>query len=253
MVFDLSEKVSLVTGAGSSSGIGFASARFLQTMGSQIFITGKSDRIIDRAKELNCPYFIADLTKEKDVKDLINEVKKVYGALDVLVNNAGMTSVKEPQGTESGDIESTTISGFLSSIERNLISAFLVTKESLQLLKKSKNPRVIMISSITGPFMAMKNEVSYASSKAGLAGLTRSLALDLAQDGILVNAIAPGWIATESQSESEKISGLSTPLKRSAEPQEVASLVGYLASDEAGYITGQVIALDGGNSIQEER
>jgi 3-oxoacyl-[acyl-carrier protein] reductase len=253
MVFNLSHKTSLITGAGSSNGIGFASAKFLQSMGSKVFISGKSDRIKDRAKELSCPFFIADLTKEEEVKNLITEVKKEFGSLDVLVNNAGMTSIVDELGFESGNIENTSFDKFISSVERNLVSAFLVTKESLELLKKSKSPRVIMITSITGPFMAMKNEVSYASSKAGLAGLTRSLALDFAKDNILVNAIAPGWIATESQTENEKNAGLNTPLKRSAKPEEIASLVGYLASDEAGYMTGQVIAVDGGNSIQEER
>ncbi len=253
MVFNLSHKTSLITGSGSSNGIGFASAKFLQSMGSKVFITGKSERIKERSKELNCPYFIADLTKEEEVRNLINEVKKEFGSLDILVNNAGMTSVIDTPGAESGNIENTSLQKFISSFERNLVSAFLVTKESLELLKKSKSPRVIMITSITGPFMAMKNEVSYASSKAGLAGLTRSLALDFAKDNILVNAIAPGWIQTESQTENEKLAGLNTPLKRSAKPEEIASFVGYLASDEAGYMTGQVIAVDGGNSIQEER
>ena len=253
MVFNLSHKTSLITGSGSSNGIGFASAKFLQSMGSKVFITGKSERIKERSKELNCPYFIADLTKEEEVRNLINEVKKEFGTLDVLVNNAGMTSVIDTPGAESGNIENTSLQKFISSFQRNLVSAFLVTKESLDLLKKSKSPRVIMITSITGPFMAMKNEVSYASSKAGLAGLTRSLALDFAKDNILVNAIAPGWIQTESQTENEKLAGLNTPLKRSAKPEEIASFVGYLASDEAGYMTGQVIAVDGGNSIQEER
>ena len=93
MVFNLSHKTSLITGSGSSNGIGFASAKFLQSMGSKVFITGKSERIKERSKELNCPYFIADLTKEEEVRNLINEVKKEFGSLDVLVNNAGMTSV----------------------------------------------------------------------------------------------------------------------------------------------------------------
>jgi 3-oxoacyl-[acyl-carrier protein] reductase len=164
-----------------------------------------------------------------------------------------MTSVIDKAGSESGSIENTSHSAFIASVERNLVSAFLVTKECLELLKKSKSPRVIMITSITGPFMAMNNEVGYASSKAGLVGLTRSLALDFAKDNILINAIAPGWIKTESQSELESKAGLKTPLKRSAQPEEIASLVGYLASDEASYVTGQVIAVDGGNSINEER
>lgn len=253
MVFDLSNKTALITGAGSNNGIGFASAKFLKSMGAQVFITGKSDRIIDRAKELNYPYFVADLTKEADVLKLIKLVDQEFGQLDVLINNAGMTSVIDKSGVESGSIENTTYANFIAAVERNLVSAFLVTKEVLYLLKKSKSPRVIMITSITGPLMAMSDEVGYASSKAGLVGLTRSLALDFAKDNILVNAIAPGWIATESQTDKEKQAGLKTPLKRSAKPEEIASLVGYLASDESSYLTGQVIAVDGGNSIMEER
>jgi len=151
MVFNLSHKTALITGAGSGTGIGFASAKFLSAMGAKVFITGKSDRIIDRAKELNCPYFIADLTVEAEVLKLIELVDKEFGQLDVLINNAGMTSVIDKVGIESGSIENTTHAGFIAAIERNLVSAFLVTKESLYLLKKSKSPRVIMITSITGP------------------------------------------------------------------------------------------------------
>ncbi len=253
MPFDLTGKVALITGAGSSAGIGFTTAKLLHEMGSKVFITGKSERIKDRANDLNCPYLIADLSNVRDVEILAERVKDEYGQLDILVNNAGMTSVDSGQGAESGDIESIDLQNFVASLERNLVSAFLVTKYSLELLKESGNPRVIMISSITGPLMAMKNEVSYASSKAGMAGLTKSLALDLAKYRILVNAIAPGWIATESQTSHEKKFGLNTPLGRSANAAEVASLVGYLASNEASYITGQIIAVDGGNSIQEER
>ena len=253
MVFDLTNKTALITGAGSGTGIGFVSAKFLTSMGAKVFITGKSDRIIDRAKELSCPYFVADLTKEAEVLKLIKLVDQEFGQLDVLINNAGMTSVIDKSGIESGSIENTTYANFIAAVERNLVSAFLVTKEALYLLKKSKSPRVIMITSITGPLMAMSEEVGYASSKAGLVGLTRSLALDFAKDNILVNAIAPGWIATESQTEKEKQAGSKTPLKRSAKPEEIASLVGYLASDESSYLTGQVIAVDGGNSIMEER
>jgi 3-oxoacyl-[acyl-carrier protein] reductase len=196
---------------------------------------------------------VADLTKEADVLKLIKLVDQEFGQLDVLINNAGMTSVIDKSGVESGSLENTTYANFIAAVERNLVSAFLVTKEALYLLKKSKSPRVIMITSITGPLMAMSDEVGYASSKAGLVGLTRSLALDFAKDNILVNAIAPGWIATESQTDKEKQAGLKTPLKRSAKPEEIASLVGYLASDESSYLTGQVIAVDGGNSIMEER
>ena len=98
MVFNLTNKTALITGAGSGTGIGFASAKFLNSMGAKVFITGKSDRIIDRAKELNCPYFVADLTKEAEVLKLIKLVDQEFGQLDVLTNNAGMTSVIDKSG-----------------------------------------------------------------------------------------------------------------------------------------------------------
>ncbi|MFM9095279.1 MAG: SDR family NAD(P)-dependent oxidoreductase, partial [Actinomycetes bacterium] len=123
MVFNLGHKTSLITGAGSSNGIGFASAKFLQSMGSKVFITGKSERIKERARELSCPFFIADLTKEEEVKNLITEVKKEFGTLDVLVNNAGITSIDDELGFESGNIENTSFDKFISSVERNLVSA----------------------------------------------------------------------------------------------------------------------------------
>jgi 3-oxoacyl-[acyl-carrier protein] reductase len=252
-VFDLNGKTCLITGAGSSKGIGFASAKLLQKMGATVFLAGKSERVKDRAQELGCLYFCADLTKETEVKELFIKVSQEFKILDVLVNNAGMTAVNEQAGQESGDISQTSYEMFTASWQRNLGSIFLVTKAFLPLLRKSDNPRVVMISSITGTLMAMKNEVSYAASKAGISGLTKALALDFASDKILVNAIAPGWVATDSQLDSEVQAGLNTPLQRSARPEEIASLVGYLASDEASYLTGQIIAVDGGNSIQEER
>jgi len=101
--------------------------------------------------------------------------------------------------------------------------------------------------------MAMKNEVSYAAAKAGMTGLMKALALDEAAQGITVNAVAPGWIATESQTESEKAEGATTPIGRSGTPLEIAAAIAFLVSPNASYITGQTLVVDGGNSIAEER
>ena len=110
-----------------------------------------------------------------------------------------------------------------------------------------------MISSATGGLMAMKNQPIYATAKAALLGLVRSIALDEAKYGINCNAILPGWIETDTQNTHERLQGMKSPLGRNGKPEEIASLVGWLASDSAGYMTGQTLVIDGGNSISEER
>jgi 3-oxoacyl-[acyl-carrier protein] reductase len=115
------------------------------------------------------------------------------------------------------------------------------------------NGRIINIASVTGPAMAMRGESAYAAAKAGLVGLTRSMALDYAPNGITVNAVAPGWIASSSQTDGEKVEGHLVPMGRSGQVEEVASAVAWLASPAASYVTGQCLIIDGGNSIAEER
>jgi 3-oxoacyl-[acyl-carrier protein] reductase len=113
--------------------------------------------------------------------------------------------------------------------------------------------RVINVTSVTGPVMAMRGEVGYAAAKAGLVGLTRALAVDEAPHRVTVNAVAPGWIATGSQTASEVAEGALTPGGRSGTPDEVASAIAWLATPGAGYLTGQLIVVDGGNCVAEER
>ena len=110
-----------------------------------------------------------------------------------------------------------------------------------------------MVSSVTGGLMAMANQPVYAAAKAAMIGLMRSISLDEAKYGVTCNAILPGWIETDTQSSHEKLQGLKTPLGRNGKPEEIASLVGWLASNDSGYMTGQTLVIDGGNSISEER
>jgi len=257
-VFDFVGRKVLITGCGSESGIGFTTAKLLRSLGAEIFITSTTERIFDRARELQIsPHcsFVGELSNWSNVEDLMLRVHQELGGLDVLINNAGMTSISNPAGStqEVGSAFDVSVDGFQESIRRNLSSAFLVSKRALPLIRQGTHPRIVMVSSVTGSIMAMRNDVGYASAKAGLIGMVRSIALDEAKNGITCNAVSPGWIATSSQLPHEHLEGLATPLGRSALAEEVAAVLIFLASSEASYITGQNIVVDGGNSIQEER
>ncbi|MEN9692746.1 MAG: hypothetical protein RLZZ330_390 [Actinomycetota bacterium] len=248
-------RVVLITGAGSETGIGFAAAQQFKSQNYQVVITGASSRILERAIELGVKGFAADLFVEADVIKLVSSIQSEFGQLDVLVNNAGMTSVEKPM-QETGEANSVfdiSLENWQKSLSRNLDTAFLVSKHCLPLIRKSSAGRIINISSVTGPVMAMKNDAAYAAAKAGLIGMTRSLAIDEARHEITVNAVSPGWIATGSQTSDEARQGSTVPLGRSGTADEVASAILWLANPQNGYITGQNIVVDGGNSIAEER
>ena len=209
-VFRLDDRVALITGAGSPTGIGFTTARFLGRMGATVFLTGASDRVADREAELRADgitafSFAADLTVDAEVDGLVERVVAVAGRIDIVVNNAGMTSVAKPMEAsgETGSVADMTRAEWDASLTRNLTTAFLVSKAALPALRASGHGRVISVASVTGPLMAMANDASYAASKAGMVGLMRSLAIDEAAAGITANTVAPGWIATGSQTPHE--------------------------------------------------
>lgn len=249
-MFSLHGKIALVTGAGSAQGIGFSAAKALKNLGAELLLVGASERIHDRAKEIEAQSFICDLTVESQVQHLLSQIPK----LDILVNNAGMTSLKAPADeNEATDLSDVGMDSWRQGMARNLDTAFLTTKHALPKLRNSQGGRIVMVSSVTGGLMAMKNQPVYGAAKAALVGLTKSIALDEAKNGITCNAVLPGWIKTESISLAEQANGAAVPIGRGGTPDEVAALIAWLATPEASYTTGQAIAIDGGNSIMEER
>jgi 3-oxoacyl-[acyl-carrier protein] reductase len=246
--------VAVVTGAGSIDGIGYATARVLAQTGHQVVIVSTTGRIKDRAAELRAAGgdvhgVIADLTSEADVERVL-EYATALGEVQQLVNNAGMAILGRMD--EPGPIEQLERGAWQRSLERNLTTAFLVTRAFLPGMKARGYGRVVNVSSTTGAVSAVAGDTAYAAAKAGMVGFTRAVALEAAPYGVTVNAVAPGWIATGSQTEREAAAGRRTPVRRSGTPEEAAALIAFLASREASYITGQLIVADGGNALVED-
>lgn len=248
-LFALDGKVALVTGAGSPGGIGFACARTLRELGATVAVAATSDRIHDRAAELGAKGFVADLTDLAQVERLVADVESSLGPIDLLVNNAGMTSVTDEETWLS--ITDMSPEQWRSGIVRNLDTAFLMTRAVMSGMRERGFGRIVNVTSTSGTTCAMPNEASYVAGKGGMRGLTLASAVETAAFGVTCNAVAPGWIRTPSSLSQELEYGERTPMQRMGEPAEIAAAVAFFCSPAASYVTGQTLVVDGGNSIRE--
>lgn len=253
--FDLTGRTALVTGAGSAEGIGFATARILGSLGATVVITATTERVGERVAELEAlgiaaEGVVARLESPELVAELVAELEARSISADIVVNNAGMIATGD--GWARGDL-AMPARDWQATIDANLSSTFYVSRALLPAMVERGWGRIINVSSTTGGVGAARDDIAYAAAKAGVVGLTRALAVDSARSGVTVNAVAPGWIATASQLESEVVEGTLVPAGRSGSPAEVASVIASLAIPGAGYITGQLVVVDGGNAIAEER
>jgi len=253
---NLAGQVALVTGAGSADGIGFACARSLAADGAHVVIASTTDRINDRVAELeamghSATGFVGDLMADGVASTLVAATLAVANRVDVCVNNAGMIAVGiSPRSRTTDEVGA---DDWADSLHRNLTTCFTVTQACLPAMRERGYGRIVNIASTSGPVQAFLGDPGYHAAKAGMIGLTRAIALEVAHVGITVNAVSPGWIATAGQLMGEHNAGSYTPLGRSGTSDEVAAAVRFLADPSASFITAQQIVVDGGNSLPEDR
>ncbi|MGD9570116.1 MAG: SDR family NAD(P)-dependent oxidoreductase [Sedimentibacter sp.] len=250
-MFDLTGKVAIVTGA--TKGIGYSIAMSLAESGADIVVVSRNEGDCKRvAEEINnkgrkALAYACDVTKKSMIEDLILKTVDGFGKIDILVNNAGIAVTKAAVDLAEEDWDRV--------VNTNLKGVFLVAQAVGKRMIEQKSGRIINIASMFG-LVGDKNILPYLCSKGGVVQLTRGLALEWAKYNVLVNAIAPGYVITpinEKELSQEKVQNYllgKTPMRRFGTSDEIASTAVFLASDEASYLTGSVLSVDGGWTAQ---
>ncbi|MHB8035560.1 3-ketoacyl-ACP reductase [Clostridium botulinum] len=245
----LEGRTAIVTGA--SRGIGRAIAKKLASMGANLVLNYRSsakeiDTLLEEIKEFGIETLViqGDVSSFEDSKKIADEAKNKFGTIDILINNAGITKDSLILRMAEEDFDKV--------ISVNLKGVYNCSKHIAPIMLKQRSGKIINISSVVG-VAGNAGQCNYAAAKAGVIGITKSLAKELGSRGITVNAVAPGYIRTDMtdalpEKVKKSIEDL-LPLKRLGTPEDVAETVGFLASDKAAYITGQVIHVDGGMII----
>jgi 3-oxoacyl-[acyl-carrier protein] reductase len=229
----------LVTGG--NRGIGLAIARAFADAGDKVAITCRSGEAPAELKEAGCLAVKCDITDAEQVEQAYKEIEAEHGPVEVLVANAGITKDQLLMRMSEED--------FTSVLDTNLSGTFRVVKRANRGMLRARKGRVVLISSVVG-LLGSAGQANYAASKAGLVGFARSLARELGSRNITFNVVAPGFVDTDMTkvlTEEQRANIVSqVPLGRYAQPEEIAATVRFLSSDDASYITGAVIPVDGG-------
>ena len=255
----LENKVAVVTGGAMGNGLGIVKV-FLK-YGAKVAISEYAEKLSQTVEELKKEYpenvegYMVDIRQEDKVEEAIEKTIEKFGKIDILINNAGVCRLENfmKMNNELRDFH----------FDINIKGTWNVSKSCIKYMEKQKNTAIVNLSSVTGPMVADSGEVAYATTKAALLGFTKSLAAEMVDKGIRVNAILPGYIMTpmvkgmaketDSNNPENVVKGiaLGIPMKRLGTIEELGELAAFLASDESSYITGQGIVIDGGSTLPE--